>query len=111
AIFQDGAVLLVVLGVDVSFVPAFKTAVALHDGMIGSGDGRAKRAGAVAFELGADQLDVLRRVQETVRGTVQRNEALAAGYELEQGRFLLGTDPGGIGVDDQSVIGSERFGI
>ena len=40
AVFQDGAVLLVVLGVDVGFVPALEAAEALHDRMVRLGDGR-----------------------------------------------------------------------
>ena len=59
------------------------------------------------LELGADQVDVLRRIEEAVRRAVQRDEALAAGDVVEQGLFLLGRDLVDVGVDDQAVVGSQ----
>ena len=53
-----------------------------------------ERARAVPLELGADQLDVLRRVEEAVRGAVQRDEALAAVDVVEQRLLLLRRDLG-----------------
>ena len=78
-------------------------------GMVRLGDGGAERAGAVALELGADQVDVLRRVEEAVRGAVQRDEALAALDVVEQRLLLLGRDLRGVGVDDQAVVAGERL--
>ena len=46
------------------------------------------------LELGADQVDVLRRVEEAVRGAVQRDEALAARDVIEQRLLLLRADLG-----------------
>ena len=58
-------------------------------GWSGVGDGGAEGAGAVPLELGADEVDVLRRVEEAVAGAVERDEALAALDEVEQGLLLL----------------------
>ena len=42
----------------------------------------------VGLELGADEFDVFRRIEEAVRGAVQRNEAFAPFDKVKQG-FLL----------------------
>src|SRR5581483_12425616 len=84
AIFQDGASFFVVLGVNVSLIPALEAGEAFHDGVIRLGKRRTEGAGAVLLELGADQVDVFRRIEKAVRGTVQGNEALAALHEIEQ---------------------------
>ncbi len=49
-------------------------------------------ARAVPLELGADERDVLRRVEEAVRRAVERHEAAAPVDVVEQGLFLLGAD-------------------
>ena len=82
------AVLLVVLGVDVGLVPGLERLEALHDRVVGVDDLGVERAGAVALELGADEGDVRRRVEEAVRGAVERDEAAAAGDVVEQGLLL-----------------------
>ena len=79
--------------------------------MLGLGQDRAERAGAVPLELGPDQLDVLGRIQEAVRRAVQRDEALAAGDVVEQGLLLLGRDPRRVGIDHQARVLAERLGI
>src|SRR5438309_3555748 len=56
AVFEDGATLIVVLGVDIGFVPALEALEPSHDGVIRSSDNRAERTRAVALELGTDQL-------------------------------------------------------
>src|SRR5262249_40246619 len=60
AVLQNGAILFVVPGVDIGFIPALEPAIAFHDGMIGGSNGGAKDTGAVAKELRSDQLDILR---------------------------------------------------
>ncbi len=79
--------------------------------MLGLGQDRAERAGAVPLELRPDQLDVLGRIQEAVRRAVQRDEALAAGDVVEQGLLLLGRDLRRVGVDHQAGVLAERLGI
>src|SRR5262249_31749882 len=64
AVFEDRAVLLVVPGVDVRLVPAFKAGEPFHDRVVRLDEGRAKRASAVALELRAHQVDVLRGILE-----------------------------------------------
>ena len=51
------------------------------------------------LELRADELDVLRRVEEAVRRAVQRDEALAALDVVEQRLLLLRRDLRRVGVD------------
>src|SRR5581483_1451762 len=58
AVFEDGAVLGVVPGVDVGLVPAGEAAVALHERVVAVGQRGAEDAGAVAAELRPDQRDV-----------------------------------------------------
>ena len=67
--------------------------------MVRFGNQDAKDAGFVPLELRADQLDVLRRIEEAVRCAVQRNEALATRDVIEQRLLLLGRDALDIGVD------------
>src|SRR5262249_25899451 len=57
AVLEDGAVPLVVLGVDVGLVPALEALEALHDRVVRLGGGDTESAGVVALELGADQVD------------------------------------------------------
>src|SRR5262249_56092493 len=88
---------------------ALEAAEAFHDGMSRLGDRCAKGAGFRALKLGADQLDVLRRMEEAVRGAMQRNESLTASDEIEQCFLLLGRDPGGVRVDNQAIVlGQQR---
>src|SRR5262249_19036483 len=68
-------------------------------------------ARAVLLELGADQVDVFRRVEEAVRGAVQRDEALAALDEVEQRLLLFRGNLGGVGVDHQPVVAGEQLWI
>ncbi len=111
AIFQNGAIFLIVFGMDVGFVPTLEAFVTLHDRMIRRRDDRAKRAGVVALELRADERDVLRRIEEAVGGAMDGDEALAALDVIEQRFLLIGADLGGVGVDEQAVISGQRCRI
>jgi hypothetical protein len=108
-ILQHGPVRLVVLLVDVGFVPALKTAKAAQQRMLFIGDGRAERPRPVPLELGADQGDVLRRIQEAIRGAVDRDESAPPFDVVEQRPFLLRRNLGRIGVDHQTGILAERL--
>jgi len=107
AVFEDSAVLVVVLRVDVGLIPALEALEPLHDRVVGLGDDRAEGAGVVALELGANQLDVLRRVLKAERGAVDGNEALAALDILEERLLLLRRDLRDVGVDHQAVVTGE----
>src|SRR5436853_436631 len=74
AVFEDRAVSLVMLRMNVSLVPAFKAAKAVHDRVLILGEDRAERAGAMPLELSADKLDIFGRVQKAVRRAVQRDK-------------------------------------
>ena len=74
--FQHDPVALVVLGVDISFIPAREGFEALHDRMIGLGDFSPDDASPVLQELSANQGDIFWRIQEAIRSAVQRNEAV-----------------------------------
>ena len=106
-VFEDGAVRLVVLRVDVGLVPAREALVPLHDRVVRRGDCGGEGAGAVAAELGADEGDVLRRVEEAVAGAVQRDEALTTLDEVEQCLLLLRSDPGDVREDHERVVAGE----
>src|SRR5262245_19472178 len=60
----------VVLGVDVRLVPGAERFEALDDRMVGVDDGRLELPGAVLLELGSDQGDVLRGIEETIGSAV-----------------------------------------
>src|SRR5205823_3462026 len=109
--FEDDAILLVVLRVDVGLVPALEAAETLHERMIGLRDRRAKSAGVVRVELSADEIDIRIRLDEAVRSAVDRDEALAGSDIVEQCLLLLGGDRRGVGVDQQAVEVGERFRI
>ena len=66
------AVFFVVLAVDVGLVPGPERLEALHDRMLVVDDLGVEGARAVALELGADQGDVLGRIEEAIRGAVKR---------------------------------------
>src|SRR5439155_25372048 len=53
-VFQNCAILIVVLRVNVRLVPAFEAAEAAHDRVLALGGDRAERARAVPLELSAD---------------------------------------------------------
>ena len=108
---EDVAVLRVVLGVDVGLVPGAERLEPLDDRMVGVDDRRLELAGAVLLELGADQRDVLGRVQEAERGAVQRDEAAAARDVVEQRLLLVLADLRRVGVDEQRVVLAERLGV
>ena len=96
---QHVAVLLVVLVVHVGLVPGAKRLEALHDRVRRVDDLGVELARAVPLELGADQGDVLGRIEEAIRRAVQRHEAAAAFDVVEQGLFLVGLISVDIGVD------------
>jgi hypothetical protein len=54
----------------------------------------------VALKLSADQVDDPGRVEETIRRTVKRDEALAAFHVVQQGFLLLGRDRLDVGIND-----------
>ena len=108
--FQNDAILFVVFGMDVGFIPALEPLKPLHDGMIGLGDHGAERPGAMPLELPTHQGNDLGRVAKTVRGTVQRNESLAIFHVFQQGFLLLGGKGVDVGVNDQAIVGSQDFG-
>ncbi len=110
AVFQDRAILLVVFGVNVGFIPAFKALEAFHDRVIRRSDRRSKCSRGMALELRAHQIDIGFGIDETVRGTMQRNKPLAGGNVFEKRLFLFRSDLGVIGVNDQAVVRSERLG-
>ena len=64
-------------------------------------------AGPVLLELGADQRDVRRRVEEAERGTVEGHEAAPVRHEVEQ-RLSCSGDLRRVGVDDQGVVVAQR---
>src|SRR5262249_23204602 len=97
-VLQDSAVFVVVLGVNLSLVPALEAAEAPDDGVVGFCDPGAERARAVAEELSADQLNILRRIEEAVRGAVDRDEAFAAFDEVEQRLLLVWRDAGRVRI-------------
>ena len=111
AVLKNRAVLIVVLGVHVAFVDALEPGEILGDRVIVLLRGHAEDAETVALELGANEFDVLRRVAETVRRTVQRDEALARGDVVQQRLFLLGGHVVDVGIDDHTVVFGERVGI
>src|SRR5205814_1005075 len=100
AVFEYRASLLVVLGMDIGLVPTLEALEALHHRMIRLGDDGAEGAGVVPLELSADKIDVFRRIQEAIGGTVKRDEALAGGDIVEKGCFLLRCDACRVGVDE-----------
>ena len=65
-------------------------------------------ARAVPLELGTDQRDVFGRVEEAVRGAVDRGEAAAVLDVLDQGFLLVGVDLRLVRVDHQDVILRQR---
>src|SRR5262249_12616037 len=111
AVLEDGPAFWVVLRVGVGLVPALEAAKALHERMVGLRDDGAKGAGAVAQELRTYQVDVLRRVEEAVRRSVQRDKTAAALDEIEQGLLPFGADARGVGVDDEAVVAGEDVRI
>ncbi len=111
AIFQNRAVLVIVLGMHITFVPALEAFEPFHDGVVWLRNGRTKDAGTMAFELGTDERDIFRRVLKGERGTVQRDKTLAAFDIIEQVFFLFGSDFGGVRINDKPVIFGERFRI
>jgi hypothetical protein len=72
---------------------------------------RAERACAMPLKLRPDQLDVLGRIQEAIRRTMQRDEAFAAGDIIEQRLLLLGRNLRRVGIDDQAIVFAERLRI
>ena len=96
---EDVAVLRVVLGVDVGLVPGAERFEALDDRVVGVDDRRLELAGAVLLELGADQRDVLGRVQEAERGAVEGDESAAVRHVVEQRLLLVLADLRRVGVD------------
>ena len=104
---QEGAILFVVVGVHIGLIPALKALETLHDGMVRLDVADPEDTGSMALELGAHERDVLRRVEETIGGAVQGNEALAAVDEVEKGFFLLRADLADVGVDDEAVVRSQ----
>ena len=93
--------------VDVRLVPARELVEAEHGRVVGVGDLRLEDLAAVALELGADELDVLRRVVEAVRRAVDGHEAAAVVDVVEQGLLLLGRDRLDVGEDQQAVDAGE----
>ena len=80
---QHRTVLVVVHVMNVGLVPAFEAAETLHDRMIRLSDLGAEDAGAVSFELSAQERHHFRRVAEAITGAVQRHESTTAGDKLE----------------------------
>ena len=111
ALGEHGARLGIVRGVDVGFIPVLDRGEAPHDRMLGVHDGFLEDAGAVAFELAADERDEGGRISEARRRAVNRHEALAARDEIEQRLFLLGRELGVVGEDREHVVARERGGI
>ncbi len=95
----------------VGFVPGLELLDALHGGMLGIDDTCAEDAGFMALELTAHQRDVFRRIEETVRGTVQRDQTLAVLDEIEQCLLLLRRNLRVIGIDDETIVTRQVLGI
>src|SRR5262249_14848013 len=108
---QDMAVRLVVLGMHVGLVPGAERFEAPHKP--GSGNERPGLTTSllVAKELRAHQFDILRRIEEAVRGTMERHKTAPFLDKVEQ-RLLLGwADPSGIGVDNQGVVTRQGLAV
>ncbi len=95
----------------VGFVPAFKRTVALDDGMFGLAQLRAEHPRSMLLKLCPHQFNVLGRIQEAVRSTVQRNKAFAPRHIVQERLFLFGGNLGCVGVDQQSVVLAERLQV
>ena len=109
AVFKHRAMPLVVLGVDIGFVPAFEAAKTFHDGMGRFGAFHAKHLATVPLELSPNQLDELRRIAKAERRAVQWHKALAFRDELKQRRFLVRGELIEVGVQYQAVVASQRL--
>ncbi len=107
--FQHHAVRFVVLGVVIRFVEALETGEPAHDFMVGQGDGRTHHLFAMPLKLGADEFNVLRRIAEAVRRTMERDETVPGRDVFQERRFLLGGDLVDVRVDDEPVVLGERF--
>ena len=109
-LLEHGPAPLVVLGVDVGFVPAPKAAEPLHHRMLGGHDHGGELAGAVLLELCADQVDPDGRVLEAEARAVERHEPLPAADILHDRRLGRGRDRLDVGVDSQDVVVGEPRG-
>src|SRR5207253_2292426 len=58
-----------------------------------------------------DEIDVLRRIEKTVRRAVQWNEALTRFDVFEQRLFLLSADFREVRVNQQAVVFRQRLGV
>ena len=65
----------------------------------------------MALELGTDQLDVLGRIEETIRGTVQGEEPFPRADIFQKSLLLIRFDFGMIGINHQRIILFQRFAI
>src|SRR5271165_2264638 len=90
AVFENGAVFFVMLGVHVGFVPAFEAIEPFHDRMIRRGNRGSKCPGAMPLELGTDQFNAGGRILKAKRSAMEWNEALAARHVVEQSFLLFG---------------------
>lgn len=110
AVFEHGAVLFVVLCMDVGFVPACKAAEALHDGVIRHGDLSRENLSAVALELATHQTDHFLIVAPAECGTVQRDKRSAAGYKIEHCFGLCIFDAVDVGIQHQTIESTKHVG-
>ena len=104
AVFEDRPILGIVLRVDVGLVPALERREALHDRMRRIAGNGADGAGVVPGELSADERDVLRRVEETERRAVERDQPLAAFDVVENRLLLIRRDLLLVRVDGEAVV-------
>ncbi len=101
----------VVPGMNIGLIPGPERVEAVRDRVARVDDLGVELAGPVPLELGPDQLDVGRRVQEAEGGAVDRHEAAAPGDIIKEGLLLLRVDGLDVREDDQGVIRAERLRV
>src|SRR5262245_8770909 len=77
AVFENDAILLVMLGMHVRLIPTLERPITFEDRMLDFGQLGGKHSRPVPEKLRAHQFDVLRRVEEAVRRAMKGNETLA----------------------------------
>ena len=116
AVLEHNSVALVVAVMDVGFVPTFETAETVKHRLVSRRQASREDLGAVALELGANQVDELLAVAKAIRRAVQRHKALTPFDKRQQSRFLFGGNRVDVGIEHQAVVlgeigGGEQIGV
>ncbi|MFM1941645.1 MAG: hypothetical protein RI897_627 [Verrucomicrobiota bacterium] len=108
---EDCAVLGVVVGVDVGFVPGFEFGDVLDGGVVGQDRFDFKGAGLVVGEASADELVEAGFIAEAPACTMDGDEAAPVFDVMEEVLPLLRGDGFVVGVEEQGVVAGEVVGV